>query len=83
MRRLKAAADRDISIGGPELAGAAIRAGLVDDISVFVAPVIIGEGQYFLPAGVRLDLELVSERRFTGQTVYLHYRVEESGRGRE
>lgn len=75
VRRLKATTDRDISIGGPELAGAAIRSGLVDDIHVFLIPVIIGGGQYFLPAGERLDLELVNQRRFTGQTVYLHYRV--------
>ena len=75
VRRLKAEADRDLSIGGPELAGVAIRAGLVDDIRIFWVPVIVGGGQYFLPAGVRLDLDLVTERRFAGQTVYLHYRV--------
>lgn len=79
VRRLKDTTDRDLSIGGPELAGAAIRAGLVDDIHVFLTPVIIGGGQHFLPAGERLDLELVTERRFTGQTVYLHYRVGNRG----
>ncbi len=75
VRRMKEAADRDLSVGGPELAGHAIRAGLVDELHQFVAPVVVGGGKRALPDGVRLDLELVDERRFRGGFVHLHHRV--------
>jgi dihydrofolate reductase len=75
IRRLKADADRDISIGGPTLAAEAIRAGLVDEYQLVVAPVIVGGGTPVFPPGVRLDLELVGERRFAGGSVHLHYRT--------
>ncbi|ACQ78469.1 bifunctional deaminase-reductase domain protein [Beutenbergia cavernae DSM 12333] len=73
VRSLVAAADRDVSIGGPVLAAHAIRAGLVDTFHMYVAPTIVGGGLRGLPDGVRLDLELVDERRFAGGTVYLRY----------
>ncbi len=75
VRRLKHEAGSDLSIGGPELAAEAIRAGLVDDLQLYLAPTVVGGGQYFLPRDVRLDLTLVAERRFAGGTVWLHYRV--------
>jgi dihydrofolate reductase len=75
VRQLKFAADRDISVGGPDLAATAIQAGLVDEISLFVNPVIVGGGNPALPNGVRLDLELLDEHRFRNGVVYLHYRV--------
>ncbi|GAA4732896.1 dihydrofolate reductase family protein [Modestobacter marinus] len=74
VRQLVAAADRDVSIGGPELAAQALRAGLVDDLHQFLHPVVVGGGTRALPDGIRLDLELVAERRFTGGVVYLHHR---------
>ncbi|MEO9175456.1 MAG: dihydrofolate reductase family protein [Gaiellales bacterium] len=74
VRQLMAAANRDISIGGPTLAAAAIRAGLVDVYQLFLTPVIVGGSTRALPDDVRLDLELVDERRFAGGVVYLHYR---------
>jgi dihydrofolate reductase len=76
IRAMKAASDRDLSVGGPGLAAAAIRAGLVDELHRFVVPEIVGGGTSFLPQGVRLGLELVDERRFPNGTVFLHYRVE-------
>ncbi len=75
VRRMKASAPRDISVGGPDLAGQAIRAGLVDEIHLFVTPVVVGGGKRSLPDDVRLDLELLAERRFGNGVVHLHYRV--------
>jgi dihydrofolate reductase len=75
VRRMKAEAGRDLSIGGPDLAGQAIAAGLVDECHLFLAPVVVGGGTRALPDGVRVDLELLGERRFRGGTVHLHHRV--------
>jgi len=75
LRRTKAAAARDISVGGPELAGQALAAGLVDECHLFLVPVVVGGGRRALPAGVSLDLRLLDERRFGGGTVYLRYGV--------
>jgi dihydrofolate reductase len=72
VRRLKDAGD--VSIGGPELAGQAIGAGLVDEYRFFLVPVAVGGGKRALPDGVRIDLELLDERRFRGGAVYLRYR---------
>ncbi len=72
---LKAREERDISIGGPQLAALAIRAGLVDEIHVFVNPVVVGGGKPALPSDVRVRLGLLDERRFAGGVVYLAYRV--------
>jgi dihydrofolate reductase len=74
-RRIKAAADRDLSVGGPELAGQAIRAGLVDECHLLLVPVIVGGGTRSLPDHARLELQLVDQGRFGGGTVHLHYRV--------
>jgi len=79
IRQLKAIADRDISVGGPELAAEAFKAGLVDEIHLFLSPVVIGGGKRALPDRVRLDLELVAERRFGNGVVHLHYRSADSG----
>jgi dihydrofolate reductase len=75
VRALKASADRDISIGGPELAAHALRAGLVDELGLFLSPVSVGGGKRALPAGVRVDLELLDERRFANGAVAVRYRV--------
>ena len=72
VRQLKAGADRDLSIGGPELAAQAIAAGLVDEYHVFLVPVVVGRGKPSL-RDVRLELELRDERRFRNGTVYLRY----------
>ncbi len=75
VRRLKADAEQDITVDGPELAAHAIKAGLVDEFQVIVCPVIVGGGKRFFPSGVRLDLELVEDRRFGNGVVVLRYAV--------
>lgn len=75
VRGMKESASADISVGGPHLAGAALRAGLVDEVHLFLAPVIVGGGNRALPDGVRLDLELVEEKRFGGGVLFAGYRV--------
>jgi dihydrofolate reductase len=75
VRVLKATASRDISVGGPELAGQAIEVGLVDEFQLFVTPVVMGGGKQSLPDNVRLRLELLDERRFESGVVYLRYRI--------
>lgn len=75
VRELKARATRNLSIGGPTLAAHAIRAGLVDEFNVFVAPVILGGGKPYLDGGVRVKLELFDERKFDNGMVHLRYRV--------
>jgi dihydrofolate reductase len=76
VRALKGAAHRDLSIGGAELAGQALAAGLVDLLRVYIAPVVVGGGTRLLPDGLHLELELVDQHRFTDGTVYLLYAVE-------
>jgi riboflavin biosynthesis pyrimidine reductase len=73
--QLKAEAVRDLGVGGPGLAAAALRAGLVDECSVFVVPVVVGGGTRWLPDGLRLGLELTEERRFGSGVVLLRYRT--------
>ena len=73
--RMKATATRDITVGGPELAAQAIRAGLIDELQFFVSPVVVGGGKKSLPADVRLQVELLDQRRFGNGVVYLRYRV--------
>ena len=75
VRALKAAADRDVSVGGPELAGHALRAGLVDECRLLLSPIVVGGGTPALPDGVRIELELLEERRFANGVVHLRYRV--------
>jgi dihydrofolate reductase len=75
VRQMKATTERDISIGGPELAGQALAAGLVDECHLFLAPLSIGGGTRALPNGVQLRLELLDERRFANGVVHLHYGV--------
>ncbi|MGI8458491.1 MAG: dihydrofolate reductase family protein [Propionibacteriaceae bacterium] len=74
-RELKTAAAADLNVSGPELAAHALRAGLVDELQVYVVPVVVGGGTAYLPTDVRLDLELIDERRFADGTVFLRYRV--------
>jgi len=76
VERLKATASRDLSIGGPSLAAQAIRANLVDDIHLFLNPIIVGGGTRALPDDAELKLELLDERRFRGGVVSVSYRVD-------
>ena len=73
VRELKATAQRDVTVGGADLAAQAIKAGLVDELHLFVTPVIVGGGKPALPNGVWLTLELLDIRRFEGGVVHLRY----------
>jgi dihydrofolate reductase len=75
VRQLKARAGSDITVGGRELAAQAIEAGLVDELHLFLTPILVGGGKKALPDHVRLELELLDERRFGSGVVHLHYRT--------
>lgn len=75
VERLKQSSDTDLSIGGAELAGQAIAAGLVDEIHLFLCPIVVGGGKRALPGDVLVRLELLDERRFGSGVVYLRYGV--------
>jgi len=82
VRDLKASAGRDLGIGGADLAAQALRAGLVDELDIVLAPAVVGGGKRVIPDGVRLGLELVDQRRFPGGMAYLSYRVTGPGPAR-
>ena len=75
VREMKAQSERDITVGGPELAAEAIRAALVDEIHLIISPVVVGGGTRALPGAVRLQLELLDEHRFASGVIHLRYRV--------
>jgi dihydrofolate reductase len=75
VRQMKAAAGRDLTVGGPDLAAEAFKAGLVDECHLFLAPMVVGGGTQSLPDNVRLKLELLDERRFGNGMVHLRYRT--------
>ena len=80
VRELKSSEERDLTIGGPQLAAEALRAGLVDELHLFAAPVVVGGGNAWLPDDLRLDLELLHERRFDNGVVYGAYGIERAVR---
>ena len=75
VRQMKTAADRDLTVGGPGLAAHAFEAGLVDELHLFVAPIVVGGGKRSLPDSLRLELELLDERPFASGMVHLRYRT--------
>jgi dihydrofolate reductase len=75
VRQMKVSAGRDMVVGGPELAAQAFKAGLVDELHLFVTPIMVGGGKRSLPNDVRVKLELLDERCFSSGMVYLHYRT--------
>jgi dihydrofolate reductase len=75
IREMKESADADLGVGGPHLAAEALRAGLVDELHQVLYPVIVGGGTAWLPDGLRRDLELLHERRFSNGAVHLHYAI--------
>lgn len=81
VRAMKTAETRDMTVGGASLAGQAIRAGLVDELSLVVWPRILGGGKPALPADVPMKLDLLDERRFSDGVVYLKYRTAPTSSG--
>jgi dihydrofolate reductase len=75
VRQMKAQTGHDILVGGPDLAAQAIKAGLVDEFHLLVAPIVVGGDKRSLPDDVRLELELLDERRFGNGMVHLRYRT--------
>ena len=75
IQEMKSTQDADLGVGGPNLAAQAFKAGLVDECQLFLTPTVLGGGKPALPSNVRLNLELLSERRFGGGVVFLHYRT--------
>ena len=78
IRHIKASSENDILIGGPELASHAFQAGLIDECHLFIIPILVGGGKPALPDNVKLELELLAERRFRNGSVYLRYRTKQS-----
>jgi dihydrofolate reductase len=75
VRELKAGATRDVAVGGPALVAHAIRADLVDEYHLLVAPIIAGSGNPYLPGKVSVKLELLDERRFDNGMIHVQYRA--------
>jgi len=75
IRQLKETVDQNISIGGPELAAHAFRSGLIDEVYLFLTPILVGGGKQALPDNIRVELELLAEHRFGNGVVFLHYRM--------
>jgi dihydrofolate reductase len=75
VRQLKVTSERDITVGGPELAAQAITAGLVDELHFFVTPIVLGGGKPSLPDGRRMKLKLLDDHRFRSGVVHLHYQT--------
>lgn len=75
VQHMKATAARDIGIGGAQLAASALEAGLVEELRLFVTPIVVGGGKPWIPKGVCVNLELLQERRFGCGSVYLQYRT--------
>jgi len=78
IRQLKEEADKDISIGGPELAAHAFQSGLIDECHLFILPILVGGGKKALPDQIWLELDLMDERHFDNGTVFLRYRVKQA-----
>jgi dihydrofolate reductase len=78
IRKLKRESKHDIFIGGADLAGLALEAGLVDECHLFLNPVIVGRGKPAFRAGLRRKLELLDTRRVGTAVVHLHYRINAS-----
>ncbi|MFG1677317.1 dihydrofolate reductase family protein [Micromonospora sp. NPDC049282] len=74
VRELKATASSDLTVGGANLAAQALQAGLVDECQLFVWPITVGGGKPGLPTGMRVDFELLDERRFRNGVLHLRYR---------
>jgi dihydrofolate reductase len=77
---LDAAGGKNLEILGADVAGQALRRGLVDEILVYVVPVLLGNGVRFSAPGLsRIDLEPISSTR-SGAVTILRFRVRKSAR---
>jgi len=74
VRALKATAGHDLTVAGADLAGQALAWQLVDELHLFVVPVVVGGGKAWLPKRLHLDLELLEARPVASGFVFLRYR---------
>jgi dihydrofolate reductase len=72
-QKLVSESDKDFNIGGPHLAAEAIKAGIVDEYHQFIVPIMLGDGNYWLPKNVETKLKLINLQKFDNGTVHLHY----------
>lgn len=75
VRSLKQASSADLLVSGPGLAAQALRAAVVDELHMVIAPVTVGSGKPAFPTDLRLDLEVLDQRRFRNGAVHVAYRV--------
>ncbi len=71
VRTLKESSERDLSVGGAQLGAEALRAGLVDEVQLFLQPLTAGGGKPALPGGLRL--RLIEQRHFGSGALYVRY----------
>jgi dihydrofolate reductase len=75
--RLKVQPGFDMGVGGPTVASTLMQLGLIDEIHLFVNPVILGAGTRFFPAlDDRIGLTLLETRTFDAGVVYLRYETD-------
>ena len=80
MTRLKAEDGGTMDVAGATLAGAAVRAGLVDEYAVVTHPVLVGGGKPFFTAlDSWVDLDLVETRTFPGGVLLTRYATRRRG----
>jgi dihydrofolate reductase len=75
VRQMKMAAEHELAIGGPALAAHAFKAGLIDELHLLIVPIMVGGGKKALPDNIRLELELLDERRFGNNMIFLRYQT--------
>jgi dihydrofolate reductase len=74
LARIRSEFEGELSVGGPTLASAFIRRGLVDEYRIVVHPVVLGAGTPLFPPLERLiRLRLIETRTFASGAVYLGY----------
>lgn len=72
---IKATTEADLAVSGADLAATAWQLRLIDEVHLFVAPILVGGGRRMFPDGIRCPLELLEQRRFGNGMVFLRYTV--------
>ena len=79
VEELKAQPGGDMDLGGADLAASFLRMGLVDEVRLYVHPVVLGGGTSMFPPGVRFGFEFAESRPFEGGVVMLRYASRSNG----
>jgi dihydrofolate reductase len=76
LKQLKLTAKKDLTVAGPTLASSFLDQGLIDEIGITYAPVVVGGGTPFFK-DVRADIkwQLVEQKAFRSGAVFMRYRV--------